>query len=80
MSEPVEIYSGQFELVVDLPPLENSEYHRSKAQPAPVLDDNVICLVETNEEINDDDDNKIHKRTILTTKKKQSSMTTLVTT
>ena len=57
VSEPVEIYLGQFELVVDLPPLENSEYHRSKAHPAPVLDDNVTCLVETNEDINDDDDN-----------------------
>ena len=56
VSEDVETYSGQFELVVDLPPLENIEYHRSEAQPVPVLDDNVISLVETDEEFNDDDD------------------------
>ena len=53
----VETYSGQFKLVVELPPLDHIDFCRSESQPVPVLDDNVIALVETDEDLDDDDDN-----------------------
>ena len=57
MLEPVETYSGKFELFVELLPLDHINFHRSEAQLVLILDDNVIALVETDEEFDDDDDN-----------------------
>ena len=55
--EPVKPNSRQFELVLELSPLNYIDYHRSEAQAVPILEDNVITRVEIDEEHNDDDDN-----------------------
>ena len=72
MPEPVETYSGKFELVVELPPFYHIDFHRSEAQPVSVLDDNIIALVETDEKLMMIMTTR--NNIILTTKRKKSSL------